>query len=343
MHDNLLNKKPVEPVPRIPWVDVSRGLAFLMVIYSHLPQCEINVMRFFSPVFLTTFFFVSGYLYKSGKSFSYVVEQRLRTLLLPFIILGLIMIGMSQLLTFNPPVSFKDQLKGMFLQNGDNQILWFIAALFIYSILFYFVDFLCKNVKTLLIVATLFFVLNCITLHYLHLETIWHFGTFGFACFYMALGRAYKEYEERIDRIMKWWMLLVLILIYISIVVILKEKINFFGSKSIFDSMILTVLGLIIIITISKKYLLNSRILLFVGANSLFYFAFHGKVYSLLISVGERFSYQLFHPENLWIKAIVAFSIILLDVIILIPPSMFVNKYVPQMLGRRFHIWKTKK
>ncbi len=73
---------------RLNWIDVSRGIAFLMVIYSHLEYKNDFLMHFFSPVFLTTFFFVSGYLYKEWCGFRQVLEQRTRTLLLPLCVLG---------------------------------------------------------------------------------------------------------------------------------------------------------------------------------------------------------------------------------------------------------------
>ena len=73
---------------RINWLDTTRGLAFLMVIYSHLEYCDSLIMRFFSPVYLTMFFFVSGYLFKENYSFNKVFEQRTRTILLPFLIMG---------------------------------------------------------------------------------------------------------------------------------------------------------------------------------------------------------------------------------------------------------------
>ena len=69
---------------RLKWLDISRGLAFLMVIYSHLEYKENMIMRYFSPMFLTMFFFVSGYLFKEKCSFQKVLEQRTRTLLLLF-------------------------------------------------------------------------------------------------------------------------------------------------------------------------------------------------------------------------------------------------------------------
>ena len=94
-----------------------------MVIYSHLEYCNDSIMKYFTPVFLTTFFFVSGYLFKERCSFSKVFEQRTRTLLLPFLSLGTIMILLSQVLTFNEKVPFMDEVKGLLLQNGENQIL----------------------------------------------------------------------------------------------------------------------------------------------------------------------------------------------------------------------------
>lgn len=342
MHEHITTQSGKNSHARIPWIDVSRGLAFLMVIYSHIPQCDRSVMRFFSPVFLTTFFFVSGYLFKRGKSFSHILEQRIRTLLIPFIVLGLIMIFMSHILTFNPEISLSDQIEGLLFQNGKNQILWFIAALFVYSVLFYFVDYLCKSVKTLLIFSTFLFAVNCITMYCFNITTVWHIYAFGFACFYMALGSAYREYENIIDRHVRWWMVLLCVVAYAALILVSDKEISFSGSEGILDSMILTVLGLIIVVGISKKYLHNSRLLLFVGANSLFYFAFHGKVYSLLLTMGEKVSYSTFHSENFWVNAVVAFSIVLLDAIILIPPSILVNKYLPQILGKKYNLWKTK-
>ena len=74
---------------RIKWLDTSRGLAFLMVIYYHLSTRSAGgIVPYFSPIFLTTFFFVSGYLTTSGILFKKVFEQRTRTLLFPLVFFG---------------------------------------------------------------------------------------------------------------------------------------------------------------------------------------------------------------------------------------------------------------
>lgn len=90
MNTDLQTSQIVAPAkrPRLKWLDIARGMAFLMVIYSHLRYNDDTVMRYFTPMFLTMFFFVSGYLFKEGCSFAKVLEQRTRTLLLPFLTLG---------------------------------------------------------------------------------------------------------------------------------------------------------------------------------------------------------------------------------------------------------------
>lgn len=323
---------------RLSWIDFSRGIAFLMVIYSHIPTCTPDIMHFFAPVFLTTFFFVSGYLFKSGQGISYVLEHRIRTLLIPFLILGIVMIFMSQLMTFNEHVDIKDALVGLIAQNGQNQILWFIAALFVYSVIFYFVDKLCKTPLMLLCVATGLFIFNSITFNWLKIKQIpWHLDTFGFACFYMALGRLYRLHETRIDKYLTTPVLLIVTAIYTVALFILPYYISFMGSKWIIDSMIITTIGLVIIISLSKKIGSKSKLILFVGANTLFYFAFHGKVYSMMFTViGKKF------PALLEIDDIlISIFIVIIDAIIMIIPAITVNRFMPKIMGKGYKLWNT--
>ena len=50
------------------------------------------------------------------------------------------MILMSQVLTFNEKVPFVEELKGLLFQNGENELLWFVAALYVYSLIFYWIE-----------------------------------------------------------------------------------------------------------------------------------------------------------------------------------------------------------
>jgi fucose 4-O-acetylase-like acetyltransferase len=329
---------------RINWLDISRGVAFLMVIYSHLEYCNSAVMRYFSPMYLTTFFFVSGYLFKEKQSFCKVLEQRTRTLFLPFLSFGVVMIAMSNLLTFNKEIPLLEAVKGLLFQNGENQLLWFIAALYLYSLVFYWIERCCKNTKALLLVTFLLFWMNVAYSYWLEGPCIpWHLNTVGFGCFYMGLGKVYKEYESRIDRMIGNKSLIILVCIYIATVALSERGYSFSGSSLGLDALWINLIGVAVCVYISKLWIENSRLLLFVGANTLFYFAFHGKVYSLLQTITAKVFVMGGFYHSMWIDATLGFVITLLDVLILILPAMFVNRYTPWLLGKGFKLWECKK
>lgn len=298
-------------------------------------------MRYFSPVFLTTFFFVSGYLFKENCSFLKVFEQRTRTLLLPFLLLGMIMIILSQILTFNEKVPFVDELKGLIFQNGTNQLLWFIAALYVYSLIFYWIERFSQGTKGLLLISVLLFVLNWLYTFLKFPALPWHITSFGFACFYMGVGKLYRKQEERINQwIGRRYVIVSLLILYIVLITLFDLRISFAGGKYMIDALSLTLPGLAIMIYVSKHIFDNSRFLLFVGANTLFYFAFHGKVYSLLQTICHKVI-----PTDISsiseVEDAIAIIIVLLDALILILPARFVNRYCPFLLGKGFKLWKS--
>lgn len=189
---------------RIKWLDTTRGIAMLMVIYSHLDYCNQDVMRFFAPVFLTTFFFVSGYLFKEGCSFSKVLEQRTRTILIPFFILGALQIAMSQTFSFNEHGNLAYDIRGLLFQYKENAILWFFAALYVYSLIFYWIERWCKSDRSLLIVSFAIFIFSCGYRYWLHGPGLpWHILGFGWGCFYMGIGKWYKRNESTVDALMR--------------------------------------------------------------------------------------------------------------------------------------------
>lgn len=329
---------------RINWLDISRGLAFLMVIYSHLDYSSSSIMKFFSPIFLTTFFFVSGYLFKENQSFSYVLEQRTRTLLLPFLTMGGVMILLSNLLSFNEVISTQDAIKGLLFQNGKNQLLWFIAALYVYSLAFYWVERFCKDEKTLLCVSIGLFIANELYNFVLEGPSIpWHINTIGFGCFYMGLGKVYKHYEAWFDKRINLKVLIGIIVVYVAIIGITGKTCSYAGSKYAIEAIVLTGLGLLSCIYISKMVITKNRFLLFVGANTLFYFAFHGKVYSLLQTVIAKILLKTATEHSLYLDTTLGFVITLLDAIILIIPAILVNRYIPWFLGKGFKLWESRK
>lgn len=326
---------------RLKWIDAARGLAFLMVIYCHIDYCNSSILRFCLPILLTTFFFVSGYLYKE-KSFLYILEQRTRGLLLPFLILGSIMILMTQIVSLKN-ISLVENIRGFLFQYGKNQTLWFVAALYVYSLAFYWIEKWTIHWNAIF-VALILFVSNCIYLYWLDgFEFPWHISTIGFGCFYMLIGKLYKQYEKQIDYYMNKKLFILIVILYVVFIIILDEGFNFRGSPYVLDSLVITILGLIVCVYASKYYLFNNKLLCFVGANSLFYFAFHGKVYAVLQLLANRIV-TLYSIEMTWyIELFIGLIIVLCDALLLILPAMFINRYFSWILGKGFTIWKQNK
>lgn len=320
---------------RIAWLDTSRGLAFLMVIYSHLEFCNPGLMKYFSPVFLTTFFFVSGYLWKSGSSFMKVLEQRTRTLFIPFIIYGTLLIVLRYIFTTREvTASFNAYFFDMIFQYGpESRFIWFIPALYAYSLLFYWIEHYFNSPRKLLWASLILFFINWV----LHLPVLpYTLHTAGFGCAYMGIGKVFRYYETDFDKYMTLRNIIIVLIGYV-IFVSVSPYISYYGSAYLVDSIVITVLGLFILIFISKRLKAKSKFLLFIGSNSLLYFCLHGKVYAILQSLVHRFG-NLYLSDTMFCN-IMGGAITFADAIILIVPIILINRYLPFTIGKGYKLW----
>lgn len=202
-----------------------------------------------------------------------------------------------------------------------------MAALYVYSVMFYWAEWFSRTANTLLVFSFAMFVLNWLYGR-LQMPIIpWHIDTFGYACFYMGIGKWYKEMEMKVNHYVdNKWFVFVCFIVYVVFITVFDLHISFAGSKYLIDSFVVTLIGLVIVIFLSKHILQNSFFLLFVGANTLFYFAFHGKVYSLLQTLCHKFlSDVVLNIDGM--HDMIAIGITILDALLLILPAMFVNRY----------------
>lgn len=326
-------------VSRLHWIDSARGIAFLMVIYSHVGYCNSHLMKFFTPIFLTTFFFVSGYLTNESKPFFTFLEQRARTLLLPFFIFGLFNIVSAQVITFSGRhVSIVNDLLDFFVQiRGRNDDLWFIPCLFVSSIPFYFLVKQIKSTYKLLVCSTMLLVANAM----LSAQPLpWHIQLIPYAMFYMATGYIFRKYEHMLDGAVNIFFVLVFLFTYIIIVQLhssaVAYPVSFIPSIYIVDTLLLTLTGLLLIVFLSK-YLSGKHLLLtFIGSNSLLYFALHGKANALLNKITGITLNFFSIGRSQWIDFSIGILITIAAAVILVVPVTFINRYLYYTVGRGF-------
>ena len=106
---------------------------------SHLESCTYLLEMLFTPFFLSLFFFCSGYVYKAPKNFGALLHKKFFQLFIPWFVFSVANIIMSQVLSFNEHHSLSSELAWNFLQiRGKGDGLWFVSALFVTFIPFYF-------------------------------------------------------------------------------------------------------------------------------------------------------------------------------------------------------------
>jgi fucose 4-O-acetylase-like acetyltransferase len=328
---------------RYEWLDIARGISFLMIIYAHIDFKNKLLMAFFAPIFLTTFFFVSGYLFNTKRSFIETLEQRFRTLIIPWFIYGLINIFLSQIISFKQHVPLTAELIGMFKAvRAENDDFWFLPCLFVASVPFYiFIKYAPK--KYLLPLSLIFLIINGV----LVTDPIpWYIHLIAPAIFYMTLGYLFKQYETSFNFINSLNFLFILAPIYILQVSLyyyvnwnglsLKE-VSFTSTPYFVDGIVITITGLFVCISTSKQLNIFKSFLIFIGSNSLLYFCLHGKAFSLLQKI---FSLAIPHfndyAQSDFFRFAVGLIITIMTAIILIVPVMIINKFFPWSIGRGF-------
>ena len=124
---------------RIEWVDIVKYVCIIMVMLSHL-ETRTEIWRaFYTPFFLTAFFFTAGYVYKPKDNFKEFMCKKFRQLFVPWLGFSAFDIALSQVISFNTHENLLEELKWNFLQiRGQGDLIWFVAALFVAFIPFYF-------------------------------------------------------------------------------------------------------------------------------------------------------------------------------------------------------------
>jgi len=112
----------------------------MFVMLSHLESGSSILDKFFSPFFLTTFFFLSGYVYKPTGTFKEHIHKKFRMLFIPWLIFSNLNIALSMIISLRNNRDFLSEYMWNFLQiRGQGDGIWFVGALFMVYIPFYFI------------------------------------------------------------------------------------------------------------------------------------------------------------------------------------------------------------
>lgn len=314
---------------RIEWIDIIKGICILFVMLSHSNPPAVY-RHFFTPFFLTMFFFVSGYTFSTKNSFKEFLTCKIKHLVIPLFALGSIrIIGMSILGLADPLQGFKGLLLQISCQNDE---MWFVSCLFTASMILYallrFNGKYQNHHKEFLLIseAILFIIIGYSLMLVFHVRLIWEFEIACIMLLYMVLGYLFKRTNQvSLSKLLSP----VLFLIYASIVFLLPNDVDIhaevFTNPLLFN--VNTLLIILPVIDLAKKLdkTVLRKPLIFLGQNSLFFFAFSGIVRETFVKI-----LHVFIVLNPYIESILCTVVM---TIVLILPASFTRKYIPWIVG----------
>mgnify|MGYP004481917435 CR=1 FL=1 len=319
---------------RIEWLDVMKGILISFVILSHCYPAEIY-RRFFTPFFLTMFFFASGYTFSLKENGRKFLCNKWRRLGAPFLILG----GCRVLIQyFLYRGSLKKYAIDFLLQiscSGDE--MWFVSCLISTSCVFYIIlkigDKFHAAKKDIFIlgVSIILLIIGAYDIIMMKIKLFWEFEIACIMNFYMMLGWFYRRIERKIRICERTNEIILSSVIYMILIIMCKNNVDIhaehFEHPILWFLLSLMSIGIIIYIAedCTKRYMKN--IFIFLGQNTLFYYAFAGIVRILLCEV---LNWWRLTPDT-YIFPIIC--MILAEILLYIPIKI-INKICPWIVGR---------
>lgn len=311
---------------RIQWIDNARGLCLLFVMAHHTGMAEMWMVKIYLPVFLTLFFFISGYLFVNPNKEVRIVQKILNiftSLLLPYFIYCAIT-SLTHLATGGYE-AFMDDIKISLCGVKS----WFISALVVTE-LFGIFTLVYRKYRILLCVIFLFLSM-AIYLYLPYQEYLWNFRNAMFADVYFAIGMLCR-YHNVTQYFLKNKVGAVLTCIYACLVLtdcIYKVNVgNFNETFSNYPFFIMeSLFGIPAFIWLCSKINRFNKLVLFIGTNSLLYYYLQSSFIRGVLIIYNKAGFSL--PQ--WVSMVIVLLVVSLIIAI---PVILINKYMPVMSGK---------
>ena len=320
----------------------------MSVMMAHFHASTDPLRAFVIPYYLAIFFFCSGYCYRQKEGFKDFVKKKCRQLLLPWFIFSNANILISRIHTikYHRAGIVTEILRNLLQVKNFDERLWFIPALFVAYIPFYFVIRHYEEKKDLrftLGLCAFLCVLRKIYKAYMNPEWLpwkvinlpWHIDYIPTSMLFMVLGYLFKSrWEKDFDSRISIRNIAILFIFYLLVVYVpyYSGAAMSWPIDLVYDHFRHFV-GLALIISISKT-LKPNRYLLFVGSNTLIYFCIHNKFVTLLEAIAKKVLPFVYANGESWISGIFCIVMTFVISLVLIPPTYLINTYLPWTAGR---------
>lgn len=330
---------------RIAWIDIAKCICIFMVLFSHMEYVPEFLQCIFKPFFLTTFFFLTGYVFNADRPFKTFILNRIRTLLFPALLFSVIyLLDFQAILHGDYSLqALANDLNVLFRQQrGQGDMLWFLYVSFLAEIPLFF---MMKYIKDKRITFALSFALCELSIIYVkHFMTnvpYWYAHIVFVAMFFMVAGCILKDNELRIQKLFDNSRILVLLsVIYLVTVFMLYYKFGVFVNINDYAAnqiiwFLVVISGIYICISVAKK-IPPFKILTYCGKHTLIFYLLHDRVRGVINLVLKRTAVWDLIFINSITKTVAVFVICFVEVLILMCASEIISRYVPFIVGRKY-------
>lgn len=327
---------------RLHWVDVVKGVLMLMVIWGHCDNQAISagiddpvvanlcwIEHTWAPYFMCAFFVITGYCSNFNKTFNLFIISKIKSLIIPAVSIGILLNlafdggGIFDVIRIIPHT----------LLFGP---VWFLAALFIACIIYYFINKYLTNCWQRYITLVLLVIMGLsLNLYVPSSIKIWYLPHALILTPFLEIGSYFKVHNN----IFKKSIVLISVFVYTA-TLLLIFLISDFDKIGIYRKITITwftllpcyacsVTGSVLIINVGKL-IDNSQILEYIGKNSILFYLLNYTLLGLYFDI-----YHSLFGINV-IQSTVGFLTVYVATIITIAiVSKIMNiKYISYLIGK---------
>lgn len=272
---------------RIGYLDTAKGIGILLVILGHIDVGFATswIYSFHLPLF----YIISGMCFTYSDDFKGFFIKKSKRCLLPYLIFGILIVAVESYTGYLYHSGFEANLL-MYIKQERYSTLWFLATMYIASLIFYLLVRICKNNSVVVFAVSILLSAIFVYLDQNQIRALpWNIDTAFIVLAFLGLGYLAKEKFQIVNKIdshngIKSWVAFVLLLVinvaaYIGNYALSGTSLEmYWNSYGNYPLMLLSAFaGSLGVIIVSSK--INSRAVENLGRKSMTYFALHQSVF----------------------------------------------------------------
>lgn len=317
-------------VVRIDWIDISKGIGIILVMFGH---CYLNssFVFWFTSFHMALFFLLSGYTISTCGNYFAFLKKKAKVLLIPYFFFVLLTMLINGVLAISHGKDYDImQIFLLYLLQSRYTLLWFLPCLFIAINIVFFIGRKIQHQNAWLCMSLLFFILFFLYKQFLYIDLPWNMDLSLLGAAFIFGGQFIKQLGIIKKNIFYGITALVLSIVFSVLNLNYIDKVdwysNSFGNPFLF--LLSSFLGCYAVFLISMY--LKSRILLYIGAHSLVFYALHRIIIDAMLVIYGKF--DILYSDD---KLALAILSVVISILVLYPVNYLILKFIPWCIGAR--------